>query len=178
MTPSSIVVAYDTSPAADDALALMAVTDEHLARAMHDLARHEGARLVVVGSTHRGRLSRAIMGASAELIVSHSACPVAVAPRGYQDRAALSQPVVSIAYDGSPASWQALELGLELARAAPALVRGTPEHVLVDESRTTELLLMGTHAHGPLARTLLGSVATHVLRRSTAPLVLCPPPHK
>ena len=61
---------------------------------------------------------------------------------------------------------------------AVEIAHGRPQQILVEESLRTGLLVMGTHARGPVARTLLGSVATHVLRRSRAPIVLCPPPRR
>src|SRR5262249_35072195 len=54
--------------------------------ALHDLLEDGDYDLVVVGSTHRGRMGRALAGTTAERLLHGSPCPVAVAPLGYRDR--------------------------------------------------------------------------------------------
>lgn len=197
-----------------------ALPDGDVGRALHELAAEERAAFLVLGATHRGRLGRAVMGASPELAVAASRCPVAIAPRDHRLAPGLRVARISVGYDGSPPAERALQVGADIAREAGAALRivgavapalrkpvagtgnrhvdravaeaadrlreagiqateavlaGTPEHVLVEEARSTGLVVMGTHARRPLRRTALGSVSTHVLRRTTAPLILCPP---
>jgi nucleotide-binding universal stress UspA family protein len=90
-------------------------------RELHDLAESRGARLIVIGSTHRGRLGRVLPGTVADRLVAGAPCPIAVAPRGYRE---VDHPPASIAvaYDGSAESKVALRLASELATAAGARV--------------------------------------------------------
>lgn len=80
--------------------------DDSPARALHALAVAEAADVLVLGSSHRGRLGRALLGGTAERVVQGSPCPVAVAPRGYEPPAELRD--VGIAYDGRTESRAAL----------------------------------------------------------------------
>jgi nucleotide-binding universal stress UspA family protein len=52
------------------------------AHALHDLAAERGAGLIVVGSSHRGRIGRIAPGTTAERLLHGASCPVAVAPAG------------------------------------------------------------------------------------------------
>ena len=84
------------------------------AHALHDLAVAEHASLVVVGSTHTGRLGRVYPGSTGEKLLHGAPCAVAIVPRGYDD-----QPVgrVGVAYDGSDEANAALDSAVALARA-------------------------------------------------------------
>jgi nucleotide-binding universal stress UspA family protein len=59
----------------------------------------------------------------------------------------------------------AAEIRLEWGDAAP---------VLVEISRELDLLVLGSPAHGPVRRTLLGDVSTHVLHGTHCPIVVLP----
>lgn len=50
---------------------------------------------------------------------------------------------------------------------------GSPAHEIVDvaEEADCDVIVMGTHGRGGLNRLLLGSVAEHVVRRSSVPVV-------
>ena len=189
-------------PGADDEL--MPVLDASLARGLQDAARHADAGLLVLGSTHHGRLGRRLLGGSADALVPGSPCPVAVAPPGFRDRAVLDPPVVGVAYDGSPAAQAALTLGTDLATVAGArlriitvrppwyerplihatrpdapganVIRGDPAHVLLDQSRTLGLLVVGTRGHGRAMRALLGSVSRRVVHEARCPVIVTPLP--
>lgn len=189
-------------PGADDEL--MPVLDPSLARGLHQAARRTGAGLLVLGSTHHSRLGRRLLGGSADALVPGAPCPVAVAPPGFRDRAALDPPVVGVAYDGSPAAREALALGTDLAKAAGARLRiitvrppwyerplthatgpeapganvihGDPARVLVDQSRTLGLLVVGTRRHRSAMRALLGSVSRRVVHEARCPVIVTPRP--
>jgi nucleotide-binding universal stress UspA family protein len=84
------------------------------ARALHELAERENADLVVVGSCHRGRLGRALIGSNAQKLLHGSPCAVGVAPHGYRHtpHATTSNwddTGVGVAYDGSPEAKEALQ---------------------------------------------------------------------
>ncbi|MGW4499962.1 universal stress protein [Micromonospora sp. NPDC004336] len=52
------------------------------------------------------------------------------------------------------------------------LVRGTPARVLVEESKTAQLVVVGARGRGPLSGLLLGSVSHAVLHHAHSPLVI------
>jgi nucleotide-binding universal stress UspA family protein len=102
-----------------DALALTAASP---ARALQELTERADVAAIVVGSTARERRPRILAGSVVQRLVSGAACPVAVAPHGYDD-ARPAPPRVGVAFDASPESVQALEAGSALARRAGAALR-------------------------------------------------------
>ena len=91
-------------------------------RGLHDLARDEGADLIVLGSSRHGVIGRVLAGSAAARLIQGAPCAVAVAPRGFAgSRARLRD--VAVAFDGSPQSRIALRAGAALAEAAGARVR-------------------------------------------------------
>jgi len=102
------------------AAATVVLGDMSPARGLHRLAEHEGADVIVVGSTHHGRLGRVFAGDDAVATLHGSHCPVAVAPRGYD--APTDGPLrrIGVGYDGGPESGHALLLADMLARRTGA----------------------------------------------------------
>jgi nucleotide-binding universal stress UspA family protein len=92
------------------------------ARALQELTERGDIAAIVVGSTARERRRRILAGSVVQRLVSGAACPVAVAPHGYDD-AVPAPPLVGVAFDASPESVQALEAGSALARRAGAALR-------------------------------------------------------
>jgi nucleotide-binding universal stress UspA family protein len=84
-----------------------AIVDNSPAHALHTLAEDTDADLVIVGSTHTGRLGRVFPGSTGEKLLNGAPCPVAVVPRGYEPRPIAK---VGVAYDGREESEAALEL--------------------------------------------------------------------
>jgi nucleotide-binding universal stress UspA family protein len=91
----------------------LAVAAPSAAQALGMLAEEDTARLLVVGSSHRGAVGRTLLGSTGESLLHGAPCAVAVAPRGYAQR---EQKVrrVAVAFDGSSESWAALETALGL----------------------------------------------------------------
>ena len=87
------------------------------AEALHRLAETDHATVLVVGSSHRGRLGRVRPGGTGERLLFGSPCAVALAPDGY--RAQADKPVtrVGVAFDGSPESRTAFAAALAAALA-------------------------------------------------------------
>ena len=77
------------------------------------LAREIGADLIVVGSTHRGPISRVTIGSTGERLLHGAPCSVAVAPRGYADGKAIA--TIGVAFDGGAEARRALVAARELA---------------------------------------------------------------
>lgn len=55
---------------------------------------------------------------------------------------------------------------------------GSPAEVILDVARDCDLIVMGTHGRGGIARAIMGSVAEHVLRDATCPVVTVRPTAK
>jgi nucleotide-binding universal stress UspA family protein len=82
-------------------------------RVLHELCASLEARMLVVGSSHRGRLGRVLAGSVTAGVLHGSSCPVTVAPRGYAGGGSFSR--IAVAYDGSAESRDALAAAVELA---------------------------------------------------------------
>ena len=98
------------------------VADTSPPHALHALCEETGAALVVVGSTHRGRVGRVLPGSTAERLLHGSPCPVAIVPNGYGSG---EHPIrtIGVGYDGSAECELALESAVELARRVGAELR-------------------------------------------------------
>jgi nucleotide-binding universal stress UspA family protein len=88
---------------------------------LHRLAEESGADLLVVGSSGRSALGRAMIGDDARAALNGAPCAVAIAARAY---AANPAPIakVGVAYNGSPESETALASAREVASASGASV--------------------------------------------------------
>ena len=91
---------------------IRAVPCESAPRALTVVAEAESADLVVVGSSHRGALGRAVPGTTAVRLLHSAPCAVAVAPRGYHGGDIRR---IGVAYDGSPEADAALRAAESLA---------------------------------------------------------------
>lgn len=80
--------------------------DDSPAKALHEAATANGADLLVLGSSHRSRLGRALLGGTAERVAQGSPCAVAVAPKGYKPAPELRR--IGVAYDAGTESREAL----------------------------------------------------------------------
>lgn len=89
------------------------------AEGIHELGEEAAAQLVVVGSSHRGRVGRVLTGTVGTRLLHGSPCPVAVAPRGFAGEP-VSLARIGVGYDGAPESELALAWAERLARAAAA----------------------------------------------------------
>jgi nucleotide-binding universal stress UspA family protein len=103
------------------------VSESSPAAGLHALAEREGASLIVVGSSHRSRIGRILIGGTGESLLSGASAPVAVAPAGYPTVGRGLQ-VVGCGFDGSPESHRALAWAAELARTASARLRVLSVH--------------------------------------------------
>lgn len=94
--------------------------DDSAARGLTGLCERESAGLLVLGSTHRGRIGRLAPGSTVDRMLSGSPCPVALAPRGLA--AAEPGPLerIGVGVDGSPESLQAVRFAADLALAHDA----------------------------------------------------------
>ncbi len=57
---------------------------------------------------------------------------------------------------------------------AAELIEGSPAEVLTTASRGADLLVLGSHGHGPLRHRVLGSVSESCIRKAACPVVVIP----
>lgn len=85
------------------------------------VAEEEQAVLVVVGSSHRHGLGQAVLGSTAQHLITHVECAVVACPTGWREPAAGGRPLaIGVAYEGSDEARDALAFGLALAQRAEA----------------------------------------------------------
>lgn len=90
------------------------------ARGLAELGDYQHAHLIVLGSTHRGPMGRAVPGGTAERLLQRQRRPVAIAPVGFGEPSPGPVSRVGVAFDGWAESRVALELAASLARPAGA----------------------------------------------------------
>lgn len=93
------------------------------ARALYEHADEQEADLIVVGSCHRGKLGRVLIGSVAESLLRGAPCTVAVAPRGFARKEHRSFDLIGVAYDGSPEADLALQEAERLSQSLKARLR-------------------------------------------------------
>src|SRR5215213_7432111 len=93
------------------------------AHALQAIAEREKAGIIVVGSSHTGRLGRVLPGSTAERLLHGAPCPVTVVPLGYRTHATPTHPVIGCAYRPTDAGAAALGAAEELALALSARLR-------------------------------------------------------
>jgi len=102
---------------------MRAMPDHSPARALQKIAEEQHAGLLVVGSSHSGRLGRVLPGSTGERLLHGSPCPVAVVPAGYGTARQSPPQVIACGWDGSPEAETALGAAEEFARATSASLR-------------------------------------------------------
>jgi nucleotide-binding universal stress UspA family protein len=94
------------------------------ARVLHDLAQHEEAGTLVIGSSRRGRLGRVLPGAVTDRLLHGAPCRIAVAPNGFSFEDAVTGPrLIGVAFVDTPEGHAALATACRLASRARGLVR-------------------------------------------------------
>lgn len=90
------------------------------AHGLHTFAEDHDADLVVVGSSHRGKVGQTLAGTIGNRLLNGAPCPVAIAPRGYRGRPVTRIGAVVVGVDGSHESELALPEAAALAKASGA----------------------------------------------------------
>jgi len=93
------------------------LADHSPARALKTAAEQTGAGIIVVGSSHVGRLGRVLPGSTAERLLHGAPCPVAVVPVGFGARGLPPHPVIGCGYQATDDGAAALGAAEELAVA-------------------------------------------------------------
>ena len=90
------------------------------ARGLTTLAEREDARILVIGSSHRGRLGRVLAGSTGRHVAHGAPCAVAVAPRDWRTQPPDVPVTFGVGVTDSAESRDALALAASLAAAAHA----------------------------------------------------------
>lgn len=131
------------------------------AHGLHELAVAEDVTLIVVGSTHTGRLGRVRPGTTGERLLLGAPCAVAVAPHGFRTRLDGVLTRIGVAYDGSPEAEAAFA-------AALALTHATAGHLQALTVIPLEVYGTMADAHAELDTALRTAVARAVEDRPEA----------
>jgi nucleotide-binding universal stress UspA family protein len=107
---------------ADVAAELVSIVALSPGRGLHEQAQDQGAELLVVGSTVRGPIGRAMLGDDTRASLNGAPCAIAIAAAGY-GQAPVPITKIGVAYNESPESKMALALARELAEPTGAVVR-------------------------------------------------------
>jgi nucleotide-binding universal stress UspA family protein len=91
-------------------------------RVLAQIAEREHAGTVVIGSSRRGAIGRALLGSNGKQVLRHAPCEVVVAPRGYAVAAPHRFGKIAVAVDGTEESKVALTRAEDLARQADATI--------------------------------------------------------
>ncbi len=111
----------------------------------------------------------------AELLIAHVISPVVpvagegyMSPRVYEDLARSQR-----AYAGRQIARLVARAKAARVRARPLLLEGSAHERIVRAARTAraDLIVMGTHGRGAVAKLLLGSVAERVVGHATCPVL-------
>jgi nucleotide-binding universal stress UspA family protein len=87
-----------------------------------ECAERDHAGTLVIGSSRRGKLGRALLGSVGDQVLRQAPCEVAVAPRGYASERHEGYAKIAVAVDGTPESKVALSRAEDLARQAGAKI--------------------------------------------------------
>jgi nucleotide-binding universal stress UspA family protein len=60
---------------------------------------------------------------------------------------------------------------------ATEVIEGRPANVLSAAAQDADVLVLGSHGHGRVRHTVLGSVSEECVRKATCPVVVIPVPH-
>jgi nucleotide-binding universal stress UspA family protein len=93
------------------------------ARELTRVAEESGVGLLVVGSTHEGKLGRVLPGSVAERLLNGAPCAVAVAPPGFAKRNEFREGLIGVGYTGTEESKLALAWAESLARQLGSRLR-------------------------------------------------------
>jgi nucleotide-binding universal stress UspA family protein len=105
------------------------LTGPSTARQLMRLAEHWRADLLVVGSSHRGRLGRIYPGSVSAALLSGASCPVAVVPRGFATIRPTPIEVIGVGFDTRP------EAALQFADDLALGLKATLELIAVSSFR-------------------------------------------
>jgi len=135
----------------------------------------------VVGSTHRGSVGRVFPGSTAERLLVDAPCPIAIAPRGFAERARASIATIGVGMDDTRSGEAALEEARKLAAHLSATLEILPGVGVAEarklsdrETERLDLLVLGAGRYGPLEHSAPASPIRSLMHRVTLPVVVVP----
>jgi nucleotide-binding universal stress UspA family protein len=105
-------------------------TDLSVPRALHRVVHRERRDLLVVGSSRQAPEGRVRIGKRTRQLLCHFECPLAIAPRGYRQKAKSGFARIGVGFDGGEESQAAFALAATLAAGAGAELE---LHAVVDD---------------------------------------------
>jgi nucleotide-binding universal stress UspA family protein len=159
----------------------LVVASNSPARELQRLSERGDVGLIVVGSTHRGRVGRVVPGSVGERLLSGAACPVAVAPLAYADGELREAGLIGVGFDGSEEARRALAAARALAQRSGARMRVIAVHEPLsfgaqpaEFGMTTESVneRLAAELRGALGAALAGTDADGVFETGSAADVL------
>lgn len=118
------------------------------------------------GALHWAVEEARIRGAALEIIHAwHSGLPGLVPDRPDDDFQQHSRSVLDTAVSGLPEGGSSLDIDTRS-------VKGHPAAVLIDASADAALVVVGSHGHGGVAGSVLGSVSQRVASHARCPVVI------
>lgn len=161
-----------------------AIYGSSVARGLHQLAEERRADLLILGSCHRGLLSRTLLGSDTRAALDDAPCAVAIAPRGYANDSppTLRLSRIGVGCDIPAQGAAALLVARSLARRHGAFVQkltvestdNDPGQELASESADLDMLILGSGERGRVGRVRPGSTAIFLARHSRCPVVVLP----
>jgi nucleotide-binding universal stress UspA family protein len=140
------------------------VVDASTGEGLIALAEREGADLVVFGSDYRTATGSVEPGNSARRLLDGGSAAVAIAPAGYRDN---SSELATIGFipsaDDSSAEY-----------TASSLAAGTGAVVVRDDSRTPDLLVVGSRPEARDGQVLISAAAEYAIETSGCPVLVAP----
>jgi nucleotide-binding universal stress UspA family protein len=102
----------------------MAVAETAVARVLDRVAEEAEMPLIVLGATHRSGAGRIIPGTTADAVIRHAPCAVAIAPAGYA-KSSEARPfgLVAAAVDGGDETERVARVAARIAANAEAALR-------------------------------------------------------
>jgi nucleotide-binding universal stress UspA family protein len=168
-------------------VAFEAVASDSAAAGIQELASGREADLIVLGSRGLGPATRVALGSVSRQVVTDARCPVAVAPRGYQEHGGYVPQEIGVS-SGAGQTANALALAEALAAATGGTVHSLTsgsaershsvraEHIaeeLIERSAGLDLIVVpsGSGAYGGPD---LEPLALDVIERARCPVVIVP----
>lgn len=151
----------------------------HETAGLRELAEAGETDVIVVGSTHRGRIGRVCPGSVGERLLGDAPCPLAVVPRGLADRS-FSLGTIAVAGEDGEEAEAAQRSASELAERTGASLRTlsrTDSDGLLAAAAEVDLLVIGSRrGQGVVRRLLLDGTALRLTRTAPCPILIVPTP--
>jgi nucleotide-binding universal stress UspA family protein len=118
-----VVAQAEAACSGEDRVEFHTVASPSAAGALHAEAERRRARIIVVGSSHRGAMGRMLLGTVTQEVLDAAPCAVAVAPPGLAANPEIRFSTVGVGFDDTPPAHDALAVARSFAAHARAELR-------------------------------------------------------